>query len=192
MAKLKYFILHCMETPPRIRVSREDLEHWHMGPKDLENGTVKYLGQVYNDRGELPDNVIGDRSIKVLNGNGWDRYGYRGMWHRDGTYELITPHDDDGYVDAHERTWGVAGINNVSAHLALEGGLGANRDDDFFDHFTEEQFLAVQMYLKTELAKHPDVLVAGHNDFTDKKACPGFRVYDLMDLYSMKQYAYKG
>jgi len=191
MAKLTYFILHCLETPPRIKVQKEDLEHWHMAPKDLKSGKVKYLGKVYNHRDELPDNEIDGRSIKKLNGRGWDRIGYSVMFHREGKHEIVTPYDDDAFVDSDEMTWGVAGINALSRHLALEGGLTAKRTDDFFMHFTDEQFLDLQMYLKTELYKHPGVLVAGHNDFTDKKACPGFRVYDLMDLYGMKKYAYK-
>lgn len=191
MRELSLFMLHCLETPPGLKVERVDIEQWHMSPKDLDNGLVKYLAQVYNSRDELPNDEINGVSIKKLHGNGWDRIGYSALFRRNGTHEIVTPYDDDAFVESDEITWGCAGLNAFSRHLALEGGLTAKKDDDFFDHFTEEQFLAVQMYLKTELAKHPSVKVAGHNDFTDEKACPGFKVRDLMNMYSMEEYAFK-
>jgi len=191
MAKQKYIIAHCLETPPNLSINREQLKVWHMGPKDLENNKVKYLGKVYNNRDELPVHEIDGRSINAMHGNGWDRLGYSVLFHRNGKHDIITPYDDDDFIEANEMTWGCAGINAVSRHFGLAGGLGAKRDDDFFDHFTDEQFLAVKDWLKVELAKHPDVLVGGHNDFTNGKDCPGFQVYDLMDLYGMKQYAYQ-
>lgn len=191
MARLKYFVVHCLETPPELRVDKGMVEEWHTGPKDLEDGRVRFMRKIYESRDELPDNTINGIPVKHIHGRGWSRVGYTVLFHRNGHYDILTPHDDDQEVESHEMTWGAHGINDVSRHLALEGGMGARKEDDFFKHFTDEQFLELQMYLKTELYKHPDVLVGGHNDFDPHKQCPGFKVQDLMKLYGMEQYGYR-
>jgi hypothetical protein len=187
---LELFILHCLDTKSLMDVTKEDIEQWHMAPRDMDDGRVKYLGKEYESRDLLPDNKINGRSIKELRGRGWDRYGYSLYIKRNGEKVMLTPYDDDQYVDSDEMTWGVAGQNSGSRHIALEGGWGAERDDDFFDHFTDAQFLTLQMYLKEELFKHPQVQVSGHNQFSSK-ACPGFVVRDLMQQYHLSDYAYE-
>ncbi len=191
MARLEYYIGHCLATPPGLKVRKEMLMSWHMAPKDLYKGKVKYLRQVYNSRADLPNDKIDGVSIKHLHGNGWDRLGYSVVFHRNGEKEIVTPFDDNNTVESDEMTWGCMGYNTGSRHFALEGGFKALRNDDFFKHFTDEQYLAVQMWLKTELYKHPQVLVGGHNDFTEEKECPGFRMYELMTEFGMGKYAYK-
>ena len=192
MGKLQFHIIHCLDTRAGQFIPKRELEMWHMGPKDLKSGRVKYLGKVYKSRFELPDNEINGISIKHLEGRGWDRLGYSVTIHRDGELEIITPYDNDEWVDNDEMTWGCAGHNSVSRHIALEGGYGAKRNDLFYDHFTTDQYDALYGYLRGEIELHPGVMVAGHNDFTNEKACPGFRVFALMEMYRMTDNAYVG
>lgn len=192
MYELLLYIVHCLSTRPDFKATKGDLEQWHKGPFNLDTGQVLYLGQLYPSRADLPNENINGIPVRLIHGNGWDRLGYSVLIHRDGEREIITPYNDDQFVDPDEMTWGVAGHNRGARHIAFAGGYGAEKDDDFFTNFTDEQFLSLQMYLKEDLAKHPQVKVAGHNDFTDKKSCPGFSVRKLMDLYEMEQFAYHG
>lgn len=186
--QLTYFIIHCLDTQPKTRVTKEMLEHWHMAPKDLFNGRVKYLGKVYPSREALPDNEIGGVSIRNLTGRGWDRLGYSVMFHRDGEKEIVTPYDDNDNVDTREVTWGCTGYNLASRHIALEGGYKCKATDQFMDHFTKQQYAALHRYLTEELEKHPRVKVGGHNDFATRE-CPGFKVVDLLKDYKLESHA---
>lgn len=191
MGKLTYIVIHCLDTPPELAITKEHLEVWHMAPKDLFNERVRYLGKNYKSREALPDHEMMGQSIRKLHGRGWDRLGYSELFHRDGEIEILTPYNHDDWVDRNEKTWGVAGYNSVSRHIALEGGWEAKRTDKFFDHFTRKQYDALHDYLKEEIDTHPEILVAGHNDFADRQ-CPGFRVSSLMDMFLLSEYAYVG
>ena len=59
MGKLKYLVVHCTDTPPSMEVTREMIEQWHKGPRDLDGGGARYLGKTYRSRKDLPKDMIG-------------------------------------------------------------------------------------------------------------------------------------
>ena len=179
MGKLKYLCVHATDSPPSMEVTREMLEQWHLGPRDLDGGRVRYKGRDYPSRKALPDVLIGGVPIAKLQGRGWDRLGYSVIIHRDGRREILTPYNNDNEITGDEMTWGVAGINSVSRHIVLEGGKGPLAD--FRYHFTDDQDNELFAYCKLTILHHPEIVIVGHNQFAEK-SCPGFFVYDwLMD-----------
>ncbi len=116
--------------------------------------------------------------------NGWDRYGYESIIRRDGSRDILTPFDDDGIVQNHEMTWGAKGINSVSIHTCLAGGLnnkgGAySENSDFCEPYTLAQFVVLQNLAHEMIKMFPWVKIAGHYDFS-KKSCPGFDVQTFL------------
>lgn len=180
MARLKYLCLHCSDTPPGLIVGKNQLTHWHMAPRDHE-GSVIYLGKRYASRDHLPNHYFGEVHIKELHGRGWDRLGYERVFHRTGHVEVLTKINDDDIIEAHEMTWGAAGINSCSVHWMLEGGWAEDEQYgifDFFEIFTDEQYLHLQWEMKSFLGRHPHVQVIGHNNVSSK-TCPNFNVQEL-------------
>ena len=180
MAELKILVIHCADTHPNYRLSRGDLEQWHMGPCDIyENGKlirVNYLGKSYIDRTRLPNDVIDQRSIREIHGRGWDRLGYSDLIHRDGDIENLTPYNDDDWVDNSEKTWGVAGINSIARHVCLEGGRNSQNESKEFlfqEVFTDAQFTALTSYINDFIKRDPRDKIAGHYHF-NAKTCPNF------------------
>lgn len=179
MGKLKYLVIHATDTPSSMTVTRDMLEQWHLGPRDLDGGRVRYKGRNYPSRKALPDVLIGGVPIVKLQGRGWDRLGYYAIIHRDGKFEVLTPNNLDNEITPDEMTWGVAGINSEAIHVVLEGGKGAL--SEFGQHFTPSQDEELFAFCKKMILHHPDIVVIGHNQKAEK-TCPGFFVYDwLMD-----------
>lgn len=101
--------------------------------------------------------------------NGWSGIGY---------HRVFAPNGKMGLgrsiykVGAHvkERNRGTVGICMIN-HTAHKQSIGR-----FEDYFHEAQREAVRAYIK-DLRELTDIRwVAGHNDFTNAKVCPGFRV----------------
>jgi N-acetylmuramoyl-L-alanine amidase len=111
------------------------------------------------------------------NGRGWSRVGYSDVITLDGSLHNLhydntsNPYDD--YIEYNEMTWGVKGINKFSKHVCYIGGLDSNGDPK--NTMTNEQNYTLEIYLKHELLRHPDIVIAGHNQFSNK-ACPSFFV----------------
>ena len=114
------------------------------------------------------------------NGRGWSRVGYSDLITLDGALHNLhfakgtNPYDD--FVEHSEMTWGVKGINKYSKHVCYVGGLDDNKDPK--NTMTTEQKYTLEIYLKHEILRHPDLLIAGHNQFSTK-ACPCFFVPNL-------------
>ena len=179
MARLKYLAIHCTDTPKDMEVTKATLERWHKGPLDLDAGRVKYLGKVYSSRKALPKVEQGGVAIAKLQGRGWDRLGYYAIIHRDGKLEVLTPNNLDAEITSDEMTWGIAGINSQAIHIVLEGGKGAL--SEFNQHFTPAQDEELFAFCKKMILHHPEILIIGHNQKSEK-TCPGFSVYEwLMD-----------
>jgi len=107
--------------------------------------------------------------------NGWDRgFGYHFLVDRDGAVAKGRPVNTTG---AH-----VAGHNHNTVGVCIVGGRWpsgkwAVKTDDFFDHYTKEQDAAVRKLICELCEKYPQIkYIRGHNDYTDKKGCPGFDV----------------
>jgi len=185
MRKLKYYVIHCADTPPNMEVSKGMVEQWHMGPSDLGDGTVKYRGKNFSSRKAMPKENINGRPIAELKGRGWDRLGYSEMIHRNGKWELLTSYDNDAFVESDEMTWGAAGFNSVSRHIMLAGGKGSLRR--FEDHYSESMETTLLQCIKRTILHHPDIIIVGHNQLA-AKSCPSFNVYDWLYSHRMQKF----
>tara|TARA_R100000734_G_scaffold19149_1_gene18615 strand:+ start:1260 stop:1739 length:480 start_codon:yes stop_codon:yes gene_type:complete len=105
-------------------------------------------------------------------GRGWRQVGYSDMIHLDGGLENLTPFNQDGIVEGWEVTNGVRGINAVSRHVVYVGGV--DEENTYAkDTRTPEQKDTLEVYVKYMVKRHPDIKIAGHNQFASK-ACPSF------------------
>lgn len=112
-------------------------------------------------------------------GRGWKQVGYSDMVHLDGRVENLVPYNDDNNVDAWEITNGASGINSISRHVVYVGGIDKKGKPK--DTRTTAQKASLLAYVKEMIEKHPDIKIAGHNQFA-AKACPSFdTVKWLMD-----------
>lgn len=130
--------------------------------------------------------VTGDmiRSWHII-GNKWSRVGYSDLIKRDGTIENLTPYDNDDIVEFSEYTFGAKGYNLISRHICLAGGRDEKGEskifDDFFEIFTETQFITLRNYCRQFNKDYPDCKIVGHNHFSTK-SCPNFNVYWLSNF----------
>ena len=116
------------------------------------------------------------------NGRNWSRVGYSDIITIDGALHNFhfadgtNPYDD--VIENKEMTWGVKGQNSVSKHVCYIGGLDKKTKEPK-NTLTFEQEQTLEIYIKHEILRHPNILVAGHNQFS-RKACPSFYVPDLL------------
>jgi N-acetylmuramoyl-L-alanine amidase len=197
MANYQFLVIHCADTYPSFVLTKEILDEWHKGPRD-EKGQVVYLGKYYPNRESLPDDYINGKSVKTLYGRGWDRDGYSELIHRDGSVEVITPHNDDDIITNEEMTWGATGFNGNGRHVCLEGGRppkpmtpqppmkGAEEI-----LYTPQQLEALTNYVLIETANHPQIKVAGHYMLTNMKNCPNFDVREWLKEIGREEFCYK-
>lgn len=110
-----------------------------------------------------------------VEGNGWRDIGYADLIDRDGAVIKGRDTDNDGDtwddIGAHVR-----GYNGRSIGVCLIGGKGSNENDHFRDHYTEAQEKALLHYIDRVRARYPRIIVMGHNEVDNGKACPGFDV----------------
>lgn len=111
------------------------------------------------------------------NGRGWSRVGYSDLITLDGGLHNLhfakgsNPFDD--YIEGGEMTWGAKGVNAYSKHVCYVGGLDKKGNPK--NTLNDNQCDTLQTYIKHEILRQPDVLIAGHNQFS-KKQCPSFFV----------------
>jgi N-acetylmuramoyl-L-alanine amidase len=106
-------------------------------------------------------------------GRGWSQIGYSDMILLDGSLVNLVPYNEDQNIDRWEITNGVAGINSQSRHIVYVGGT--DKRLKALDTRTDAQEETMRIYVLKTIALHPDILVAGHNQFS-KKDCPSFDV----------------
>ena len=100
---------------------------------------------------------------------GWSDVGYHYLIDRDGS---VVPGRPVEKIGAH-----VKGHNKGTIGVALFGGHGSASTDQFSDHFTQEQADALTHLLAELQQKFPSInKISGHNDYTNAKSCPGFKV----------------
>lgn len=181
MNELQYIVVHCLLTPITRWTTKGDLEMWHKGPRDLPNGKVRFLGKDYQNREQLPSYQLNGVLASKLHGRGWDRLGYADIIHNNGEIENITPYNNDNFVDKEEITWGAVGVNSISRHVALEGGIHESGQTtglwEFEELYTDEQFVMLAAYLNQAVQDHPNIHIVGHRDMPNtNKTCPNFVV----------------
>lgn len=103
---------------------------------------------------------------------GFADIGYHWIIDRDGR---IQPGRPESTVGAHTQ-----GKNTGSIGVCLIGGFGSARNDQFDDHFTPAQAIALRDLIERIKGRHPIRRVSGHNEFSSK-ACPGFDVRRWLD-----------
>tara|TARA_R100001244_G_scaffold43228_2_gene38835 strand:+ start:3498 stop:3983 length:486 start_codon:yes stop_codon:yes gene_type:complete len=122
------------------------------------------------------------------NGRGWSRVGYSDLITIDGVLHNMHfakgTNPNDEIIESSERTWGVRGINSESKHVCYVGGLDKKTKKPK-NTLNNEQCDTLQIYIKHEILRHPDILVAGHNQFSNK-ACPSFIVSDYCTQIGLK------
>ena len=106
-----------------------------------------------------------------INGRGWNQVGYSELIQLDGKLITLVDYNDDDNVDSWEITNGVRGKNAISRSIVYSGGCDKNMKAK--DTRTEAQKKTMEMYIKAHLTIHPNLLVAGHNQFSSK-SCPSF------------------
>ena len=109
-----------------------------------------------------------------LQERGWSQVGYSDLITLDGSLMNLVPHDTDNEVDATEITNGVWGINAVSRHVAYAGGVthtGLAKDTR-----TPRQMATLIDLVRYTIKRHPQIQIAGHNQFDPTKFCPSFDV----------------
>lgn len=98
----------------------------------------------------------------------WNDIGYHFVIDRDGT---VAPGRPLETVGAH-----VAGRNTGTIGVALIGGHGSAKNDQFDENFTLEQDRALRGLIADLKTRYPSIKkVTGHNQYA-AKACPGFSV----------------
>jgi N-acetylmuramoyl-L-alanine amidase len=114
-----------------------------------------------------------DEIDKWHRGNGWAGIGYHYVIGRKGD---VAKGREDAAVGAH-----VQGHNANSLGVCLMGGHGSNSTDKFEQHYTPEQDLALRTLIDSLKKTYPSITkITGHNDYTNAKACPGFRVNEWL------------
>ena len=112
--------------------------------------------------------------LSVANGGrGWKQVGYSNLFMLNGMNVVLVGDNGDNWVDAGEITNGVAGINGESKHVCYAGGVNLQNKPQ--DTRTRQQKETMTEFVKHFVNEHPDILVAGHNQFANK-ACPSFDV----------------
>lgn len=125
-------------------------------------------------------NVTAERIYKMhtnpksKGGFGWQKPGYRDVIELDGEIVNLIKYNNDGIVQVSEITNGVRGYNRIAAHVCYIGGLDSITRKPK-NTLTAQQDSALKAYVFTVIGYHPDIYIAGHNQFANK-ACPCFDV----------------
>jgi len=112
-------------------------------------------------------------------GRGWSRVGYSDLIHLDGTVENLHEFDHDNWVDPEEVTNGAKGFNGEARHICYVGGVESNMKA--MDTRTPAQYESLLVYCKHMIHRHPDILIAGHNELSTKD-CPSFMVCNFLEI----------
>jgi N-acetylmuramoyl-L-alanine amidase len=117
-------------------------------------------------------------------GRGWRQVGYSKLIRLNGEVNVLVEVDDNQILEAHEITNGVFGINRKAVHFCYAGGMGV--DGKAEDTRTQEQHIMLVSEVKDFIAKHPQIKVGGHNQFSSKE-CPCFDVPEWCELVGIPE-----
>lgn len=119
-----------------------------------------------------PDMIKAWHTSPPPNGRGWKQIGYTDLINLKGEVVNMVKHNEDDIIDAWEITNGAVGINDTSRHIVYSGGMTKDMKNPK-DTRNEAQLLSMKNYVVHTISLHPDILIAGHNQFASK-ACPSF------------------
>lgn len=172
--ELKYLVIHCTATPEGRPVTADDIRQWHLAPRDLPEGGVRYMGRTYRTRAELPDERLNGRPVRELSGRGWSVVGYSILVELGGLMTVLHHFNDDRVMDPWEITNGVQGHNHHARHIVYAGGTDARGKSK--DTRTPFQRATMEKLVKAMVRLWPDIKVVGHRDLDAGKDCPSFEV----------------
>lgn len=112
-------------------------------------------------------------------GRGWSRPGYSDVIRLDGIVDNIRDWDSDDNINEREYTFGVLGttlLNRNARHVCYVGGLDKDGKTTK-DTRTPHQLAAMETYVKFNLLRKRNLVIAGHNQ-VQIKDCPCFDVPD--------------
>lgn len=147
----------------------------------LSNKRIEYL--IIHCTYTTPETSWGKGNIFVLNlyrffrlpkpqGRGWDRNGYHFVVTRDGVERVLTPLDDDAYLEDSEIVYGAAGYNSNSINIALEGGAAYKSGKLIdYDNFTQAQVRTMRNTIAWYKMRFPWIKVVPHSAVA-RKTCP--------------------
>lgn len=118
--------------------------------------------------GRTVDDKVKEIRLWHTRDNGWSDIGYHYVIDRDGTVGTGRPLAKAG---AHTR-----GRNSNTVGVCLVGGRGGSENDNFSDHYTKAQEVALRNLISSLKQTYPSIkTVSGHNQYA-AKACPCFNV----------------
>lgn len=121
----------------------------------------------------------------IFKQKGWRQVGYRETIHFDGSVIEYIEHNHDDIVQGFEISNGAKGFNSISQHVSYIGGIDSKGVPK--DTRTLSQYLKLIEIVSEEIKRHPNIKVIGHNQLTNKKACPSFFVPDFLDEINDKE-----
>lgn len=126
-----------------------------------------------------PEKVAGWNAKAIVNYHvntlGWGRPGYARIIEYDGKVVETWQVDTTDGIQPFEMTYGVgvASVDLSALNVCMIGGLDKTGNPK--DTRTKEQTASLTKLVKDMIALHPNILIAGHNQFWNK-ACPCFFV----------------
>jgi N-acetylmuramoyl-L-alanine amidase len=117
----------------------------------------------------------------AVGGRGWRQVGYSDMILLNGKLVNLVPYDENDEVERWEITNGAVGINGRARHIVYVGGMDVLNIKPK-DTRNEQQLNTMVGYIYRTINMHPNIKIAGHNQFASK-ACPSFNVPEW--LYSI-------
>jgi N-acetylmuramoyl-L-alanine amidase len=124
-----------------------------------------------------PERVAGWNAKAIVNYHvntlGWGRPGYARIIEENGQVVETWQVDDSDGIQPFEMTYGVGtpAVDLNALNVCMIGGLDKNGVPK--DTRTKEQTASLTKLVKEMIAKHPNIKIAGHNQFWNK-ACPCF------------------
>jgi hypothetical protein len=101
-------------------------------------------------------------------------HSYSDIIHTNGNIESLLNNNRKNRTDSWDLKYNNEDINTLSRHIAYVGGL--NKDNtNSKDTRTLEQEETLEVYVKYMIKRHPDIKIAGYNQFKEKFS-PGFKV----------------
>ena len=177
MGEVTHLMTHCTLTEHDHNVMGKHIRQWHLGPKDYNREGrkyVRYMGHNYPTRADLPNEEIAGVQIRDLKGNGWDRVGYRHLITINSFVHDLIDFDDDDIIEPWELTYGAAGWNGTTIHLAYAGGLRDGKNEDTRTALQKNVMKAMYLYY---IEQYPNIKMIGHNQVSTK-SCPNFPVFE--------------